>query len=263
MSFFPDTCLPFPLVSLSHLLLCGVELFVFGGLFTGGRKTPPLQAASSLSAHHTEHDSPPSLWCRDELLSPVPVGSQNLLLRSLPLELHFKTVDRYDVREQTLPALGRVHKHCVILQRCGWRLYTGSVLEELMCNVEFFLSARKQSLNENWVLTEKASFYNHHRGVRIKTDICISKSRNDHVRFLIFSSTLCNPDVICSVWTVQLVITAMKLGLNSGKHERWEDWDWPVIGSDVKSDTDNSELVITRVLLTHGVIMLLTLAMIC
>lgn len=63
MSFFPDTCLPLSLVSLSHLLLCGVELFVFGGLFMGGRNTPLLQAASSLSAHHTEHDSPPSLWC--------------------------------------------------------------------------------------------------------------------------------------------------------------------------------------------------------
>lgn len=38
----------------------------------GGRNTPLLQAASSLSAHHTEHDSPPSLWCWDErfLLSP-------------------------------------------------------------------------------------------------------------------------------------------------------------------------------------------------
>ena len=41
-----------------------------------------------------------------------PWGVQIFLLRSLLLELHFKTADRYCVRE--LPALGRVHKHCVI-----------------------------------------------------------------------------------------------------------------------------------------------------
>lgn len=35
MSLFTDTCLPSPLVSPSHLLLCGVELFVFRGLFMG------------------------------------------------------------------------------------------------------------------------------------------------------------------------------------------------------------------------------------
>lgn len=28
-----------------------------------GWNTPPLQAASSLSAHHKKHDSPPSVWC--------------------------------------------------------------------------------------------------------------------------------------------------------------------------------------------------------
>lgn len=40
----------------------------------GGRNTPLLQAASSLSAHHTEHDSPPSLWCWDELFLLSPWG---------------------------------------------------------------------------------------------------------------------------------------------------------------------------------------------
>lgn len=35
MSFLPDTCLHFPLVSQSYLLLRGVELFVCGGLFMG------------------------------------------------------------------------------------------------------------------------------------------------------------------------------------------------------------------------------------
>lgn len=63
MSFFPYTCLPFPLVSLSHLLLCGVDLFVFGDLFMGRRNTLLFQAASSVSAHHGEHDRTPSLWC--------------------------------------------------------------------------------------------------------------------------------------------------------------------------------------------------------
>lgn len=40
----------------------------------GGRNTPLFQAASSLSAHHAEHDSPPSLWCWDELFLLSPQG---------------------------------------------------------------------------------------------------------------------------------------------------------------------------------------------
>lgn len=73
MSFFPDTCLPLTLVSPSCLLLCWAKLFVFfGGLFMGGRNTLLLQASSSLSAHHTKHDRPPSLWCWDELFLLLP-----------------------------------------------------------------------------------------------------------------------------------------------------------------------------------------------
>lgn len=94
MSFFPDTCLPFPLVFLSHLLLCRVELFVFGGLFMGGRNTPLLQAASSLSAHHTEHDSPPSLWCWDELFLLSPRGVKIFCFTLSFLNLTSRQADR-------------------------------------------------------------------------------------------------------------------------------------------------------------------------
>lgn len=92
----------------------GRNCLFFGGLFIGGRNTPLFQAASSLSAHHAEHDSPPSLWCRDELLLPFPTGSQNFLPRSLLLELHFKAADQYRVRKQALSASDRVHKRCAI-----------------------------------------------------------------------------------------------------------------------------------------------------
>lgn len=91
MSLFRDTCLPSPFVSPSRLLLGGVELFVFRGLFTGVgggvEEYPRCSGASTLSAHHAEHDSPPSLRCRDELFLPIPRGLKLFCLRfptSLP-----------------------------------------------------------------------------------------------------------------------------------------------------------------------------------
>lgn len=57
--------------------------------------------------------------------------------------------------------------------------------------------------------------------------------------FFFCSLTLRNANVIGSIWTQQVVITAIKLGLYSGKHEQWKDYDWPVNGNDVKSVTDN------------------------
>lgn len=92
---------------------CGVELFVLGGLFVGGRSTLLLQAASSLSAHHTEHVGPPLFGAEMRCFS-RPHGESEFSA-SVLLELHFKTADRYCVHNLTLPALGRVNKRCVIL----------------------------------------------------------------------------------------------------------------------------------------------------
>lgn len=73
-SFLTPVC-PFPLVSLSHLLLCGGGTVCFLEVCLWGKEYPAAPGRlSSLSAHHTEHDSPPSLWCWDELFLPSPWG---------------------------------------------------------------------------------------------------------------------------------------------------------------------------------------------
>lgn len=97
----------------------GRNCLFFGGLFMGGKNTPLFQAASSLSAHHAEHDSPPSLWCWDELYLLSPRGVKFFCLVLSFLNFIFQTADQYRVRKQTLPALDCVHKQCVLLQPCG------------------------------------------------------------------------------------------------------------------------------------------------
>lgn len=62
------SCLPVPSPSLWGGTVC------FWRFVYGGRNILLLQADSSLSAHHTEHDSPPSLWCWDELFLMSPWG---------------------------------------------------------------------------------------------------------------------------------------------------------------------------------------------
>lgn len=156
----------------------GWNCLFFGGLFMGGRNTLLLQAASSLSAHHTEHDSPPFLWCWDELLRPSPWGVKIFLLRSLLLELHFKTADRYCVRE--LPALGRVHKHCVIFAAMRFEvMYQFSprgmnVSLNAVISRYFFFSTLKTVLEWKFISTKSGSLS--YWGWRLKCINC-SKSK--------------------------------------------------------------------------------------
>lgn len=65
-------------------------------LFSGGRNTPLFRAASRLSAHHAEHDSPPSLWRRDEPPLPDTAGRPTFPPPPL-LQLRSQTADQYRV----------------------------------------------------------------------------------------------------------------------------------------------------------------------
>lgn len=128
------SCLTIPSPSLWGGTVC------FWRFVYGGRNTPLFQAASSLSSSRGTWQPSVSLVLR-WAVSPVPMGSQNFLPGSLLLELHFKTADQYHVRKQTLSALDCVHKHCAILLRCGLRLCTNSVHEELMFHwMQWFLN---------------------------------------------------------------------------------------------------------------------------
>lgn len=105
-------------------------------------------------------------------------GVKIFLLRSLLLELHFKTADRYCVRE--LPALGRVHKHCVIFAAMRFEvMYQFSprgmnVSLNAVISRYFFFSTLKTVLEWKFILTKSGSLS--YWGWRLKCINC-SKSK--------------------------------------------------------------------------------------
>lgn len=218
MSFFPDTCLPFPLVSLSYLLLCGVELFVLWRFVYGGRNTPLLQAASSLSAHHTLHDSPPSLWSRDEQLLPSPWGVRFFCF--VLFFLNFTSRQRIDT---VCVSCFRPCRQTLCNSAMMWTEVTVLYIPVHPRGTCYLLKA----LFPEWsqMLESNPNKY--------KTS---HKKENQTLNLFVARYLVCSSAIICDVWTLQLVIIAIKLGPNSGKHESWSDCDWPL---NVKSDTDN------------------------
>lgn len=229
----------------------GWNCLFFGGLFMGGRNTPLLQAASSLSAHHTEHDSPPSLWCWDELFLPVPMGSRKFSAWLSPSWTSLQdsgsilcaraNATCFGPCTQTLSNFAVIWFEVMYLfspkgNECFIERTYFFPPPHINCpwmEIQFWL---KQVILELWVLEAKKV----QTAVKVNQRHKIPPNLNTCLFYLLsFSLTLCNYHVICTVWTIQLVIIAVKLSLNSGKRECWKDYDWPVNGNDVKSDTDN------------------------